>query len=120
LSTEQALSIIVGVVLSITLQAIPPINRLWGKTPGKVLILILIHIGGAIALWFLECRTTITTGVIDIICNWEGFLEMAWVGTLGLISNQSAYGLQKYGPDTAKYVTKQTKQAFTRAKSLIK
>ena len=104
---EQAISIIVGVVLSLVLQSVPPVKRMWERQPGKVLILLLVHIGGAVTLWLLDCKANINTGVTGIVCNWEGLGQMGWAGTLGFVGNQVTYGLQSYAvPPVRDYIQK--------------
>ena len=97
LSAEQAISIVVGALLSVVLQAIPPVERWWGKKQGKTLILIGVHLFGAFLLWALDCRAGVSTGV-ELVCNWEGLRELFVVAGYSFVSNQVTYGLTNYTP----------------------
>lgn len=101
MTAEQAISMIVGAVLSIVLQTVPKVKNWWTDQRGKVIILIALHIGSAVILWVIDCVLGINTGIY-MICNWEGLGKMGWTGTLGFISNQTTYGLSEYGVPAAK------------------
>lgn len=92
---EQAISIIVGIILSIVLQAVPRVEKWWSRKQWKVLILLALHVGGGLILWLLDCEAGVGTGV-EVTCNWEGLLNSGWTGLMGFISNQTTYGLTNY------------------------
>lgn len=95
MTAARAISIFVGVVLSVVLQAVPPVEKWWAKKQGKVLILLALHLGGAALIWLLDCQADLGTGV-ELVCNWEGLQDMLMTGGYGFVSNQTTYGLTNY------------------------
>jgi len=106
MNAQQAISIFVGAALSVILQAIPPVKAYWERQVGKTLILLTLHLGGALLLWLLDCRAGVST-YVTMTCNYEGFLNMAWNGTLAFTSNQATYGLTNYAAPAAYRIANQ-------------
>lgn len=101
MNIEQALSAFTGAALSVLLQTVPPLHRWWSKRRGKVLILLCLHIGGAVGLWLLRCKAGLQIQ-LPITCTYTGLAEIGWTGTMGFVGNQTAYGLGQYGVPAAK------------------
>lgn len=111
MTIEQALSAFTGAALSVLLQTVPPLHNWWEKRTGKVLILLGLYVGGAVGLWVLRCKLGLAIQ-LPIVCTYTGLAEIGWTGTIGFVSNQTAYGLVNYGAPAAK-------KAVTKARARI-
>lgn len=101
MSAQQAISAFVGAALSILLQTVPHLKQWWADQRGKVLILLTLHVGGAVGLWLVACKLGISTG-LPIACNLQGLANLGWTGTMGFVGNQATYGLTEYAVPTVK------------------
>jgi len=96
MTTRTIISSFVGAALSILLRTVPFLKRWWESQRGKVLILLTLHLGGYLGLWYLGCKAGIGVGV-TLDCSRAGMMQMGWDGIMGFAGNQAAYGLAEYG-----------------------
>lgn len=97
---KEAIGFAAGIITSLIIELLPPVQKLWANNRFKVLTLLGIHIGAAAAAWALSCLLHFNLG-FAVACDYHGFVQLAWTGIVAFASSQVTYqGVTQRLPQT--------------------
>ena len=87
---KEAIASAAGLATSLLLETIPYVRERWAGNRFKVLTLLAIHIGSAVAIWALHCHADILFKFY-VPCGYQGLAELGWTGAVAFGSSQLTY-----------------------------
>lgn len=87
---REAIASAAGLLTSLLLETVPYVRDRWSRNRFKVLTLLLIYIGSALAIWFLHCVLALSFPFI-VPCGYQGVAELGWAGFVAFGSSQLTY-----------------------------
>lgn len=87
---REAIASAAGLATSLLLETVPYVRDRWANNQFKVLTLLLIHVGSAVAIWALSCYVKIEFPFY-IPCGYQGLAEVGWIGAVAFGSSQLTY-----------------------------
>ena len=84
------ISTIIGIIVSVALETIPGLKKIWTNWEWKRLALLVGFVLVPVATWLLACPAGLDVGVVAD-CSTQGLLEWAVLGFLAFTGSQTSY-----------------------------
>lgn len=102
--TSEAIAIAVGAIISVLLEVVPGLKKVWTNWQWKPLVLFVGFVSLPVIAWALACFAGINVIPVPVNCGVQGALQAAGVGFAAFLGNQTAFSL----------VSRETKNAQAR------
>jgi len=94
------ISTIVGMIVSVALETVPGLKKVWADWTWKRLALLVVFVLVPVLAWVLACPAGLDIGVVAD-CTVQGLLSWAVLGLMAFTGSQTTYLVKARGLENA-------------------